>query len=49
MGQFPKRALLVVAAKAGCLGRGASCAGVLSGGIVFLEAESSAEEHLPFL
>lgn len=38
-----------VAAKAWCLGRGASCAGVLSGGIAFPEVESSAEECIPFL
>ena len=49
MGQFPKRTLLVVAAKAVCLGGGARCADVLSGGIAFPEVESSAEECLPSL
>lgn len=49
MGQFPKRTQLVVAVKSGCLGRGASCADILSGGVAFLEVQSFAEEMPSFL
>lgn len=49
MGQFPKRALLIVAVKAGCLGRDAGCADVLSGGIAFAEVGSCSEEAPSFL
>lgn len=49
MGQFPKRTLLEVAVKSGCLGRDASCADILGGGIAFLEAQSFAEEMPSFL
>lgn len=49
MGQFPKRTLLVVAVKSGSVGRGASCADFLGGGIALLEVQSFAEEVPSFL
>lgn len=49
MGQFPKRTLLVVAVKSGCLGRGATSVDILSGGIAFLAVQSFAEEVPSFL
>lgn len=49
MGEFPKRTLLVVAVESGCLGRGAGCADILTGGIAFPEVQSFAEEVHSFL
>lgn len=38
-----------MAVKSGCVGRGASCAAILGGGIAFLEVQSFAEEVPSFL